>query len=69
MASEENTNLEVVERLVELGADISVFNADGITPLGFITQRIENRGIRFNSISDEVNERVLQAVSLTEATE
>lgn len=63
LASEENTNIEVVERLVEFGADVSVFNADGITPLGFITQRLGNRGKRFNEISDEVNERVLQAVS------
>lgn len=65
IASEENTNLEVVERLAQLGADVSVFNKDGITPEGFITQRIQNRGKRFDEISDEVNERVLQAVALT----
>ena len=66
VASEENTNLEVAGRLVELGAVVSVFNADGVTPEGFITQRIGNRGKRFTEISDEVNDRVLQAVSLTE---
>lgn len=66
IASEENTNLEVAERLAQLGADVSVFNADGVTAQGFITQRIENRGNRFDEISDEVSERVLQAVSLTE---
>jgi hypothetical protein len=69
IASEENTNLEVVERLVTFGAVVSAFNADGITPEGFITQRLEKRGKRFDEISDEVNERVLQAVSLTEAAQ
>jgi hypothetical protein len=66
VASEENTNLEVAGRLGELGAVVSVFNADGVTPEVFITQRIGNRGKRFTEISDEVNDRVLQAVSLTE---
>ena len=65
MASEDNTNIEVAGRLVELGADVSSFNDDGITPEGFITQRLGNRGKRFTKISDEVNERVLQAVALT----
>jgi ankyrin repeat protein len=69
LASEENTNIEVVERLVEFGADVSVFNADGVTPLGFITQRLGNRGKRFNEISDEMNERVLQSLALTEAAQ
>lgn len=63
LASEENTNLEVVERLVELGADVSAFNADGVTPLSFITQRLENRGKNYVKISDELNTRVLQAVT------
>ena len=66
LASEENTNLEVAERLAQLGADVSVFNKDGITAEGFITQRLEKRGMRFDEISDEVNERVLQAVSLAQ---
>lgn len=64
VASKDNTNIEVIERLVELGADVGAFDEDGVTALGLVTQRLENRGARFNEISDELNERVLQALSL-----
>lgn len=60
LASEGNRNLEVPARLADLGADTGVFDPVGKTPLGLVQGRLEGDGKDYATISDEMDERILQ---------
>lgn len=60
LAATENKNLEVVERLAQLGADKGAYDKDGITADGIVKSRVEANGRKlYLRISDSVDERVL----------
>lgn len=60
LASEGNRNLEVPARLADLGADTGAFDPDGKTPLGLLEERIYGDGKDYATISDGMDEEILQ---------
>jgi len=64
LAASDNKNLEVVERLAQLGADLEVYDQSGTTAQGIVRNRIEGDGDRYTPVTPEFNERVLSALNL-----
>ena len=62
LAATDNTNLEVVERLSQLGADLGVYDQSGTNAQGIIRNRISGVGDRFTPVTPEFSERVLEAL-------
>jgi hypothetical protein len=61
IAAANTSNLEVVQRLVELGADKNVYSSEnGRTPHGIVASRLSERDGRVRNISDEFNAEVLR---------
>jgi ankyrin repeat protein len=61
IAAANTANLEVVQRLVELGADKNVYlSENGRTPHGIVTRRVSQRDGRMGKISDEFEVEVLK---------
>ncbi|WP_372990250.1 ankyrin repeat domain-containing protein [Sulfitobacter sp.] len=59
LAAMDNRNLEVVERLIDRGADIGVYDDKGKTVKSFVQDRINGSGDIYVKISDEMNARIL----------
>ena len=62
LAASDNKNLEVVERLAQLGADLGVYDQNGTNAQGIIRNRIKGDGDLYTLITPEFNERVLRAL-------
>ena len=62
LAASDNTNLEVVERLAQLGADVGVYDQNGSNVRGVVLNRIEGDGDLYTIVTPEFNERVLGAL-------
>lgn len=63
LAAEHNQNLEVAEKLAEIGADSEVYNKDGFTAHKIVKMRIEgDLNKQYIKISDEVNDRILKVL-------
>ncbi|HBS27232.1 MAG TPA: hypothetical protein DD827_08940 [Gammaproteobacteria bacterium] len=62
LAASDNKNLEVVERLAQLGADLGVYDQKGTDVRGVVLNRIEGDGDLYTIITREFNERVLGAL-------
>jgi hypothetical protein len=63
IAAANTANLEVVQRLVELGADKNVYSSEnGRTPHGIVASRLSERDGRIRKISDEFNAEVLRGL-------
>jgi hypothetical protein len=60
LAASDNTNLEVVERLAQLGADLGVYDQSGTNAQGIVRNRIEGDGDQYTLVTPEFNERVLE---------
>jgi ankyrin repeat protein len=61
IAAANTANLEVVQRLVELGAEKNVYSSEnGRTPHGIVASRLSERDGRIRKISDEFNSEVLR---------
>jgi hypothetical protein len=64
IAAANTANLEVVQRLVELGADKNVYSSEnGRTPHGIVASRLSERDGRIRKISDEFNAEVLRGLN------
>lgn len=63
LAASDTKNLEVVETLIERGADIGVYDEDGATLHSIVQKRINGGGDRYVRISDEVDARILQKLA------
>lgn len=59
LAASDNRNLEVVERLIERGADVSVYDDKGKSVKAVVQDRIDGVGDIYVRISDELNKRIL----------
>lgn len=59
LAATDNRNLEVVEALIDQGADIGVYDQNGKSVLAAVEKRIDGTGDIYIKISDDVNARVL----------
>ena len=59
LAASDNTNLEMAERLAQLGADLGVYDQSGTDARGIVRNRIEGDGDRYTLVTPEFNERVL----------
>ncbi|MFK5979465.1 MAG: ankyrin repeat domain-containing protein [Rhizobiaceae bacterium] len=62
LAASDNTNLEVVERLAQLGADLGVYDQGGTDAQGIVRNRIQGDGDLYTSVTPEFNERVLMSL-------
>jgi ankyrin repeat protein len=63
VAAVETSNLEIVQRLVELGADKSAyFSEDGRTPHGIVVGRLSERNGRIRKISNAFEADILMAL-------
>jgi hypothetical protein len=60
IAITENPNLEVAEKLAELGANTKAYDENGIAVYNLAKKRINGEGRQYISISDTVNERILK---------
>lgn len=63
LAASDTKNLEVIETLIERGADTGVYDQNGATVHALVQNRINGSGDRYVKISDELNERVLQKLA------
>ena len=66
LASIQNQNLQVVEKLLDLEADTSVVDSEGKDASMHVQDRIEYRGEGYRRISEEYDEEVRQILLLSE---
>lgn len=63
LAAMDNLNFEVAERLASLGADRTAYDDKGRTAKALIEERIAGNGDVYTKISNEVNDRILEALT------